>query len=213
MNFKKIFILATALCCLSFSAFAEVYSKTVTEQAAAGYFKANVPRVVLHTSAARYTAKTNIEAMIDKFRYQAESIGNTEVFYHVTADNASYISLFFESIAHLEGSAHPEKDFHALVLDKQTGQPLPLSSFINVPNLAYLKEQNSFGNVIVTASDGRTRLDNSLVDELKTLPTEYILDRRGNVYLLATEMTVYAAGTPLILLPISNFHAAYVVKG
>ncbi len=213
MNFKKILILATALCCLSLSAFAEVYSKTVMEQAAAGYFKANVPRVVLHTSATRYAAKTNIEAVIDKFRYQAENIGNTEVFYHVTADNASYISLFFESIAQLEGAAHPEKDFHALVLDKKTGQPLPLSKFINVPNLAFLKEQNSFGNVIVTASDGRTRLDNSLVDELKSLPTEYILDRRGNVYLLATEMTIYATGTPLILLPISNFHAAYVVKG
>jgi len=213
MHFPKFLALTAVICCLTFSAFAEVTAITKTEKCAAGEFKVSVPKVYYTTSAARQASKLNIDAVIDKFRYQAEKIGNTEVIYHVTADNQSYISLFLESAAIYEGAAHPEKEFHAIVLDKKTGEVLPLNHFINVPNLAYLKEQNSFGNVIVTASDGQTQLDSSLVNELKALPTEYILDSRGNVYLLATEMTIYATGTPLILLPISNFHAAYVTKG
>lgn len=213
MRFNKILVLATLLCSLSFSAFAEVQTRNLQEKCAAGDFIVEVPKVILKSSEARQEATLQIAALVDKFRYQAEKIGKTEVKYHVTAENNSYVSLFMESTVYYEGAAHPEKEFHAVVLDKQNGTALPLSNFIKIPNLTFLKEQNSFGNVIVTASDGQTKLDNSLVDELKTLPSEYILDRSGNVYLLATEMTIYTTGTPLILLPIRNFHAAYVTKG
>lgn len=213
MLFFKVLVLATALFSLTPYASAEVQTRNLKEKCAAGDFIVDVPRVVLESSEARQLARTQVAELVEKFRYQAEKIGKTEVKYHVTAENESYVSIFMESTAYYEGAAHPEKEFHALVLDKATGSPLPLSNFIKIPNLTFLKEQNSFGNVIVTASDGQTKLDNSLVDELRALPTEYILDRAGNVYLLATEMTIYATGTPLILLPISNFHATYVTKG
>jgi len=213
MRFYKSTCLVALLCSLCLSAYAEVETRPFQEKCTAGEFKVNAPKVYHTTSAARQASKFNIDTVVEKFRYQAEKIGNTEVKYHVTADNQSYVSLFLESTAVYEGAAHPEKDFHAIVIDKKTGEELPLSSFIKIPNLAYLKEQNSFGNIIVTASDGQTQLDNGIVNELKTTPTEFILDSKGNVYLLATEMTIYATGIPLILLPISNFHAAYVTKG
>ena len=213
MRFTKALILSAILCSLSLSAFAEVQTKILNEKCAAGTFQVDVPKVVLQKSQARQNSMLAINNIVEKFRYQAESIGNTEVKYHVTAENDSYVSLLLESVAVMPDSAHPDKAAHAIVIDKTTGEEMPLSHFVTIPNAKYLRDQAEQGYLKVLYIDGQTELPVDIAKDIKVVPTEYILDRQGNVYLLATDMTIYATGTPLLFMSQKDFPDAYVIKG
>lgn len=206
----KILLCTLTLCLASTPAFAEVRTIPKTENCAAGTFKVDFPKPMLVGIQARQQATDNIQLVIDKFRYQAENIGNTEVKYHVTAETREYISIFLESLAVAPEVAHGEKDAHAIVIAKKTGEVLPLSYFFNLPDMAFLRTQGNANYITVLAADGHSQLDTGLIQQLTTLPTEYFLDAQGNVYLLATEMTIYATGTPLLKLPKENFPYNYV---
>jgi len=213
MHLKKALALSALLCTLCLSAYAEVRTIPLEEKCASGTFKVAVPKPMLQKSLARQQATANIQAAIDKFRYQAEKIGNTEVTFTVTSDNDSYVSIIMEGIAFMPGLAHPEKETHAIVLDKATGELLPLSNFVKIPTVQFLKDQAAAGNLELLASDGHTELPIDTINSISEIPQEFIVDKLGNVYLLASEITVYATGTPLIALPIKNLSSAYVVKG
>ena len=76
-----------------------------------------------------------------------------------------------------------------------------------------MQEQARLGKIKILALDGKTEIDAEHIKGLKTIPQEFIVDNYGNVYLLATDMTIYATGTPLILLPLDTYKDFYVAKG
>lgn len=213
MRIVKVLFLILLFCSFCLTAFANINSKALTEKAAAGEFKASIPRLMLRTSLARQNANASIDATIDKFRYQAEKIGNTNVNFEVTSNNADYVSLLFYSTAYLEGVAHPETDAHALVINKVDGSVKTLQDFIKIPNAKFMQEQANLGKIKLLALDGKTEIDAEHIKGLKTIPQEFIVDNYGNVYLLATDITIYATGTPLILLPLDTYKDFYVAKG
>ena len=213
MRITKIMLFVLLFCSFCLTAFANISSKTLKEKAAAGEFKATIPRLMLTTSLARQNATANINTTIDKFRYQAEKIGNTNVNFEVVSNNADYVSLLFYGTAYLEGVAHPEIDTHALVINKVNGSIMNLQDFIKIPSVKFMKEQAALGKLKVLAIDGKTEIDVDHIQSLKTIPQEFIVDNYGNVYLLATDMTIYATGTPLILFPLDTYKDFYVAKG
>lgn len=213
MRITRIILFVLLLCSFCLTAFANINFKTINEKGAAGEFNAKVPRLMLTTSLARQNATASINATIDKFRYQAEKMGNTNVSFEVTSNNADYVSLLFYGTVYLEGAAHPETDTHALVINKTNGAVMNLQEFINIPNAKYMQEEARLGKIKVLAIDGQTEIDAANIQGLKNIPQEFVVDNYGNVYLLATDISIYATGTPLILFPLDTYKDFYVAKG
>lgn len=213
MKFSKLIVILFLFISFSKLVSAEVRTFPSEEKLAAGTFSVSLPKPMLRTSIARQTASFAIEEIINQFRYQAQKIGNTQVRYYVTADNDSYVSLLFDAAVTLPDTTDQEKESHSVVIDKQTGKPLALENFLKPVSLKIIQEKAEKGQVKVYSSDGQTELDPALVENLSAIPTEFILDREGNIFLLATEITVFSTGTPLIALPNKYFSELYVVKG
>lgn len=212
VKLSKISVITSLLIGVCSLVFAEVRVLPLEEKGSAGSFCVSLPKPVLRTSLARQTASAAIDGIIDKFRYQAQKIGNTKVRHYVTADNDLYVSLLFEGVASLADTGYEEKEAHAIVIDKASGEPMKLEAFMRMPDLQYLLGKIAKKQVMVFSCDGQNELELDALQELSVLPKEFILDKDGNVFLLATDITVNSIGTPLLALPKNNFKDIYIAK-
>lgn len=113
----------------------------------------------------------------------------------VVRDDDKYLSLRVVCVWNHKGAAHPTHYVHGLVFDKQTGQRLPLSHFVNMPPADQLEsyvKNNIFR--LYTRDNQPTTLGKDY--HITYISPEYTLDNSDNLDLIyqINELDCYAAG-------------------
>ena len=210
MKLKKIIALAALGCCLSAPlASAEV----VAEQQNSIGRKLTVPHIILEQKGATKGANAAIKAAIQSFALNNPRVEHFYLRYEVTAENDSYISLLLHANAYNDGMAHDGKESHGRVINAQTGKVMELKEFVKLPKLEELKERVRKGDMTVYFVDRQQQLTPTAALSLKQLPTEFIVDECGAVYLVLSEQASHATDTPLLKLEIDACQDLYVTKG
>jgi len=210
MKLKKTLAMAAVLCSLAMP----MASAQVTPQVTRSVDRdLSVPYVELDKQAATKKANAVVKEAVNSFAILHTVMDHVYLRYEVLCENDSYLCLLLSGDAYMKGTAHGAKEAHGLVLDVKTGKAMELKDFVNLPRLEKLKERVEQDDMTVVFIDRKQELTPSLALRLKQLPTEFLVDDTGCVYLMLTEQAHHVTDTPLLKLKVDECQDLYRFKG